>query len=145
VTGQYRVHEFARQAGVTVRALHHYDRLGLLRPKRTAAGYRLYSESDLERLRQIVALKSLGLRLKQIKLVLDHDASPLPGALRSHRRELEEKRLRLDRAIGAIESAERAIRPGEPADTGILKRIIEAIAILPGMTNSSSLIFQSQT
>jgi DNA-binding transcriptional MerR regulator len=145
VAGQYRVHEFARLAGVTVRALHHYDRQGLLKPKRTPAGYRLYRESDLERLHQIVALKSLGLRLNQIKLVLDRDASPLPGALRCHRRELEERRRGLDCAIGAIETAERAIRPGEPADTGILKRAIEAIAILPGMTNSSSLIFQSQT
>jgi DNA-binding transcriptional MerR regulator len=50
----YQVQEFARLAGVTVRALHHYDQLGLLRPKRTRSGYRRYSLSDLGRLEQIV-------------------------------------------------------------------------------------------
>jgi DNA-binding transcriptional MerR regulator len=129
LASQYKVHEFARLAGVTVRALHHYDRLGLLRPRRTGAGYRLYSESDLDRLQEIVALKSLGLRLNQIKLVLDRDASPLPDALRFHRGELEEKRRRLDCAIAAIEKAEKAIWPGKPAAKSILKRIIEAITV----------------
>jgi hypothetical protein len=53
----YRTREFAKLAGVTVRALHHYDRLGLLKPRRTPAGYRAYSTRDLEGLEQIVALK----------------------------------------------------------------------------------------
>ncbi|HEX8763820.1 MAG TPA: MerR family DNA-binding transcriptional regulator, partial [Candidatus Acidoferrum sp.] len=44
----YHVQEFAELAGVTVRALHHYDRLGLLMPSRTEAGYRLYYLRDLE-------------------------------------------------------------------------------------------------
>ena len=54
----YHVREFAQLAGVTVRALHHYDRLGLLRPSRTETGYRLYYLRDLERLEQIVASSS---------------------------------------------------------------------------------------
>lgn len=57
----YQVREFAELAGVTVRTLHHYDRLALLKPKRrTAAEYRLYEEKDLERLERIVALKYLS-------------------------------------------------------------------------------------
>ena len=52
----YRVAEFAEMAGVTVRALHHYDRLGLLKPRRTRSGYRLYSPRDIERLEQIGAI-----------------------------------------------------------------------------------------
>ena len=67
----YRVHEFAELAGVTVKALHHYDRLGLLTPRRTEAGYRVYAERDLVRLEQIVALKFLGLPLRQIKALLE--------------------------------------------------------------------------
>jgi len=63
----YRASEFAALAHVTVRALHHYDRLGLLRPKqRSRAGYRLYSARDFARLEQIVVLKFLGIPLKQI-------------------------------------------------------------------------------
>ncbi len=51
----YRTREFAELAGVTVRALHHYDRLGLLKAKRTRAAYRAYAARDLERLEQIIA------------------------------------------------------------------------------------------
>ena len=53
VTG---IREFAQLAGVTVRALHHYDRLGLLQPRRTQQRYRAYGSKDLEILEQIVAL-----------------------------------------------------------------------------------------
>jgi len=57
----YQPHEFAKRAGVTIRALHHYDRLGLLKPSgRTAAGYRRYTDRDLVRLEQVVALKFIG-------------------------------------------------------------------------------------
>ena len=66
----YRIREFAELAGVTVRALHHYDRLGLLKPRRTQTGYRVYSAKDLETLEQIVALKFIGLPLDKIKLLL---------------------------------------------------------------------------
>ena len=114
-------------AGVTVRALHHYDRLALLQPRRTDAGYRLYSLRDLERLEQIVALKLLGLPLKQIKGLLDRDTRKLPEVLRAQRRALEEKRRRLDRVIHALRDAEEAIQPGAPPDAALLKRLIEVI------------------
>lgn len=123
----YRVRAFADRAGVTVRTLHHYDRLKLLEPKRSRAGYRLYTPRDLERLEQIVALKFLGLPLRQIRSVLDRDSRPLGDVLRAQRRALEEKRRRLDRAIGAIADAERGCQPGQPPDAALLRRIIEAI------------------
>jgi MerR family transcriptional regulator, thiopeptide resistance regulator len=127
VQGVYRVQAFAELSGVTVRALHHYDRLALLKPRRTSAGYRLYSEHDLERLEQIVALKFLGLPLKQIRTVLDRDSRSLGDVLRAQRRALEDKRRRLDKAIGAIAAAERSIEPGRPATSAVLKRILEVI------------------
>src|SRR5580700_6800802 len=85
----FRAKEFADLAGVTVRTLHHYDRLGLLKPRRAESGYRLYRESDLERLEQIVALKFLGLPLKEIRELLDSAAPDLPAALRMQRSALE--------------------------------------------------------
>jgi DNA-binding transcriptional MerR regulator len=129
----YQVKEFAELAGITVRALHHYDRMGLLKPRRTQAGYRLYDLRDLERLEQIVALKFLGIPLKQIKTLLDHTALDLPDALRLQRRVLEDKRLLLDRAIGAIRDAEKAMRSGQPADAALLKKIIEVIEMQDSM------------
>lgn len=125
---QYRTAEFASLAGVTVRALHHYDRLGLLKPRRTGTGYRVYTHRDLERLEQIVALKFIGLPLKQIKRMLDRDAQPLPDALRSQRRLLEQKRGLLDRAIGAIREAERSWSGGT-GGPALLKTIIEVIQV----------------
>ena len=122
----YKIHEFAALAGVTVKALHHYDRLGLLRPGRTEAGYRVYCERDLEALEQIVALKFLGIPLKQIGAVLKR-AAQLPDALRLQRRALEEKHALLGRAIRAIQTAEESLESGQPADTAILKTIIEVL------------------
>ena len=123
----YRVQEFAELAGCTVRALHHYDRLGLLKPRRTDAGYRLYRSVDLERLEQITALKFLGIPLKQIKELLDRSVFDWPDVLRQQRRLLEEKRRLLERAIRAISDAEQSIRPGERPDAAMLKKIIEVI------------------
>jgi DNA-binding transcriptional MerR regulator len=121
------VQEFARLAGVTVRALHHYDRLGLLRARRSGTGYRVYAASDLERLEQIVALKFLGIPLKRIGTMLDRDGLELSAALRMQRTVLEEKRRLLDRAIRAIGDAEKSIEPGRRADTVLLTKIIEVI------------------
>jgi DNA-binding transcriptional MerR regulator/uncharacterized damage-inducible protein DinB len=128
----YKVHEFAKLAGVTVKALHHYDRLGLLRPARTEAGYRVYCERDLEALEQIVALKFLGLPLKRIAAVLKR-AAQLPEALRLQRRALEERQALLGRAIRAIRAAEESLESGKPADAALLKTIIEVIDMQDGI------------
>src|SRR5579863_2620993 len=67
-----RIKAFATEAGVSVRTLHLYDRLGLLRPAALSeSGYRLYGEAELERLEHILALRFVGLRLDQIKSCLD--------------------------------------------------------------------------
>ena len=123
----YRVREFANLAGVTVRTLHHYDRLAVLCPKRSESGYRLYSMRDLERLEQIVALKFLGLPLKEIKALLDREVRHLPEVLRSQRLALEEKRNGLDQAIRAIRDAEQAIAAGKSANAQVLAKLIEVI------------------
>ncbi len=123
----YKIHEFAQMAGVTVRALHHYDRLGVLRPQRTQAGYRVYCERDLEQLEKIVALKFLGLPLKQIKLLLEQDGRGLAEVLRAQRMALEEKRRRLEQAISAIREAEDSVTSSSQADAAALRKIIEVI------------------
>jgi MerR family transcriptional regulator, thiopeptide resistance regulator len=123
----YRIREFAELAGVTVRALHHYDRLGLLEPKRTATGYREYCAKDLEALEQIVALKFIGLPLGKIKLLLKRGTGDLASALRAQRTILDQKRRLLDRAIRAISEAETALQKGNGVDSEVFKHIIEVI------------------
>ena len=112
---RYRVHEFAGLAGVTVKTLHHYDRLGLLTPTRTDAGYRLYSEADLERLEQIIALKFLGFSLKQVRDILKRTSVELADALRWQRQAIEDKQAHLGRALQAIRAAEKVLDLGHPA------------------------------
>jgi len=127
----YRASEFAGRAGVTVRTLHHYDRLGLLKPSgRTEAGYRLYAERDFARLEQIVTLKFIGLPLKQIKELLEGKALDLTATLRIQRKIMEEKRRHLELAIQAIKNAERAMgsrASRRKPDWEMFRKIIEVI------------------
>lgn len=127
-----RIREFAALTRVTVRALHHYDRIGLLQPHRTGKGYRLYGKRELERLEQIVALRFIGVPLKEMGKLLK--GSALEEALPRQRAVLEQKRRMLDEAIRAIEMAERSLEARRGVDTVILTNIIEVIA----MQNDSS-------
>ena len=77
----YRIREFAKLAGVTVRALQHYDRMGLLTPARSRTGSRVYSESDFQALVQILALKSVGVPLRKIGMLRAHGPSALMESL----------------------------------------------------------------
>jgi len=129
----FKAQEFATLAGVTVRALHHYDRLGLLKPKqRSRAGYRLYSQRDLGRLEQIVVLKFLGMPLKQIRTVLESE-SKLPLALRRQQIVLAEKRRQLDKAIAAIGSAQQSLDSQHQPDWKLFQYIIQEIEMQNNM------------
>jgi len=130
----YKAQEFAERAGVTVRTLHHYDRLGVLSPSgRTDAGYRLYSDRDLVRLEQILALKFIGVPLQEIRRLLKRDAKDLPTALRRQRTMILEKRRLLDLAVEAIQRAEAAAASGELADWEAIQKIIEVIHMQDNM------------
>jgi DNA-binding transcriptional MerR regulator len=75
---QWYVKDLSKLVGVSVQTLHHYDRIGLLKPSvRLASGYRLYSEKDLMKLQQIVALKFFGFELSRIKKLMAGDMDPL--------------------------------------------------------------------
>lgn len=103
-TNLYTVKELAGLAGVTVRTLHHYDRVGLLRPtKRTDAGYRKYGETDLLRLQQVLFYRELGFPLKEIRRVLDSPDFETIAALRRHRSALEERGRDVVRLIHTID------------------------------------------
>ena len=127
-TVMFQAQEFADRSGVTVRTLHHYDRLGLLKPSRyTEAGYRLYGERDFARLQQIVMMKFIGLSLKEIKTLLDQRELDLRMTLRLQRSIVEDRRRHLDTVIQAIEKAEQAFASSDKPDWATFKQIIEVI------------------
>jgi MerR family transcriptional regulator, thiopeptide resistance regulator len=131
MNSSYRIGKFAKLAGVTVRALHHYDRIGLLKPQRGTSGFRIYRLEELECLEQIAALKFLGIPLQEIKLLLKHGPLTLSDALHVQREALAEKRKLIDRAVVAIEAAEKVIRSGQTTDASILRKIMEVIDMQP--------------
>jgi DNA-binding transcriptional MerR regulator len=99
----YRVGEVSDLAGVSVRTLHHYDELGLLAPSsRSAAGHRVYTDRDLERLQRILTYRTLELPLEDIAALLDGDADPL-DQLRLQHEALTARRDHLDALLRVLE------------------------------------------
>jgi DNA-binding transcriptional MerR regulator len=100
----HTVNQLASLAGISVRTLHHYDHIGLLKPSaRSAAGYRLYGTSDLLRLQQILLFKELDLPLEEIRRILDDPGFSPVRALAQHRRTLELRAERLARLLHTID------------------------------------------
>ena len=122
-----RIQEFARETGVTVRTLHHYDRLGLLQPQRTPSGYRLYGERELLRLQRITVLKFIGCSLQEIKELVDRHPDDLRTTLDLQKEALERRRKTLDSALEAVERARTLLATSEEADWQSLKQIVETI------------------
>ncbi|UOQ94917.1 MerR family transcriptional regulator [Halobacillus shinanisalinarum] len=99
-----KVKEVAELVGISIRTLHHYDNIGLLTPQETTeAGYRLYSNKDLETLQQILFFKELDFPLKKIKEIITNPDFEQKEALQLHRKMLLEKRRRLDNMILTVE------------------------------------------
>ena len=126
----WKVGELARSTGLTVRTLHHYDQVGLLRPSgRTASGHRLYDAGDVDRLYQVVALRALGLSLDAIRAVL---AGPPNVQVLLH-----EHLDRLDRQLIALRALRRRVAAvvagadaaGKPAAADLLDLIREVITV----------------
>ena len=100
------VKEVAKLTGVSVRALHYYDEIGLLVPSaRTGAGYRIYDDTDLLRLQQILIGRELGLSLEEIRRFLDDPCFDHEKALLQQKRQLTERAVRTETMIRAVEAA----------------------------------------
>ncbi|MGW0792068.1 MerR family transcriptional regulator [Streptomyces sp. NPDC002911] len=98
------VGQVSTRLGVMVRALHHWDEIGLARPSlRTAAGYRVYTAGDLERLHRVVVCRETGLGLDRIRAVLDDSTADVPGALRAQRNDVAERIDRLQQLSAGLD------------------------------------------
>ena len=100
----YSVGQVAELAGVTVRTLHHYGQIGLLEPQdRTGAGYRRYSEDDLDRLRHILFYRELGFPLDDIATILNDPGAGTGAHLRRQRELLTDRINRLESMVAAVD------------------------------------------
>jgi DNA-binding transcriptional MerR regulator len=110
---QYTVGDVARMAHVSVRTLHHYHRIGLVTPGgRSAAGYRLYSDTDLRRLRQVLFYRELEFGLDEIAAILADPDAGTDDHLRRQHRLLRQRQARVQALLGAIENEMEARKMG---------------------------------
>ena len=103
----------AALTGVSVRTLHHYDHIGLVVPSvRTQAGYRGYTDADIERLHLVLVYRSVGIPLDEIRSLLDDPSADVVEHLRRQRQLLLEQADRLQHTIKAVEELMNAHRSG---------------------------------
>ena len=104
-----QIKEFAEQIGVSVRTLHYYDEIGLLKPSEVDAqnGYRFYDERSLERMQEILFYRELDFSLKTIAQILSSPDYDKQQALTRQRKLLLAKKERLERLIDALDSMEK--------------------------------------
>lgn len=107
----YSVKQLATLSGVSIRTLHLYDEMGLLKPHiRTDARYRQYREPELLRLQQILFYRELGFQLKEIAQILDEPDFDLIDALKSHKKELRARQQRLRVLLQTVDNTLRTLQ-----------------------------------
>lgn len=124
----YTVGELARRAGVSARTIRFYEEKGLLRPReRSTGGYRLYDDSAIVRLQEILMMKYVGLPLEEISQALEQGEDlPVAGLLARQRELVLEERRRLDRILEIIDQAGRHCLQGQLPIT----RFVEIMQLL---------------
>lgn len=101
----FTVKQLSKMAGVTPRALHHYDDIGLLKPSRVGDnGYRYYGEDAVLRLQQILFYRELDIPLDEIKKIMGRRDFDVMAALQSHKEALSKQAARMNRLIQTVDN-----------------------------------------
>jgi DNA-binding transcriptional MerR regulator len=101
---EYTVQKLAQLAGVSTRTLRYYDEIGILKPARiNSSGYRIYGQSEVDRLQQIMFYRELDISLESIKEIITAPDFDGATALREHRKKLLERKEQLDRLIANVD------------------------------------------
>ena len=102
--GKMTVHEVAALTGITIRTLHYYDEIGLLKPATvTGSNYRLYTDDDLSRLQEILFFREVGFALKEIKELIHSPNYDRNAALKRHLAILQAQKERINALILLVE------------------------------------------
>ncbi|HZX07212.1 MerR family transcriptional regulator [Kribbella sp.] len=130
----WRVGALAEATGLSVRTLHHYDEIGLLRPGwRTTSGHRQYDAADVRRLHRIVALRGFGLSLAEIGQVLDGELTDPRALIRAQLEVVEEQLVAAtqvrDKLLGVLDGLESAHEPSA-------QTLIELIEVTTAMNRT---------
>ncbi|PSB13438.1 MerR family transcriptional regulator [filamentous cyanobacterium CCP1] len=126
-----KVGELAKQTGVSVRTLHYYDEINLLSPShRTEAGYRLYDESDIIRLQQIVSLRQIGFSLEEIRECLEQRSFSVEHIIQLHSTRLREQIQLSQKLLYRLETIAQTMSSMETVSVEALIETIEVMIML---------------
>ncbi len=115
----YTVRQLARLAGVSVRTLQYYDRIGLLRPtRRDGNGYRQYADEAIVPLQQILFFRELGFSLSDIKGIMSSPKFDVLEALESHRTLLQQRAERVSELLATVDRTIRQLKEGDGMQIG---------------------------
>ena len=129
-----KVGDLAKRTGLTVRALHHYDEIGLLRPSmRAASAHRRYSAADVARLQQIVSLRQLGFSLDEVRDCLDRPGFSPAKLVRMHATRLRERIAEQEALAARLDSLGALLGSAEEVSAD------EFLTIIEGMTTMEKL------
>jgi DNA-binding transcriptional MerR regulator len=139
---EVRVGELARKSGLTVRTLHHWEAMGLLKPaRRTPSGHRLYGGAAIRRLHRIRTLKALGLELEEIRRVLATGKPSLEEALQAQKKQVTERLRMLRELESRLENTLRLIREHGDAPQDELLRNMEIMTLVERHFSAEQLRF----
>jgi len=114
----FTVKQLSKMAGITPRALHYYDEIGLLKPSQVGAnGYRYYGEEALLRLQQILLYRELDLPLEHIKEIVGRRDFDVLSALESHRQKLRQRIAHMERLIATVDDTISHLKGQKTMDT----------------------------
>ncbi|RZT87834.1 DNA-binding transcriptional MerR regulator [Pseudonocardia sediminis] len=126
---EWKVGELARQTGLTVRTLHHWEERGLVVPsRRTAAGHRLYDDRDVRRVYEVVALRELGLSLEAVAEVLAPEGDRLEGILSAHLSQVEARLTALRDLRTTLAALVAGLRSARAPGTSDLMGLIDEVS-----------------
>lgn len=120
----YTVHEVAKLAGVTIKTLYHYQKIGLLIPEQVAEnGYRYYGDKELERLQQILLYRELDFSLEQIKIALENE----PNRLRCLHEQHSLLKARQQRLAGIVSTLEQTLSLAKKGESMTAEKMFQGL------------------
>jgi MerR family transcriptional regulator, thiopeptide resistance regulator len=126
-----KVGELSKQTGLSIRTLHYYDEIGLLRPSlHTESGHRLYTGDDVARLQQIVCLRHLGLSLEEVRDCLSDPDLALPQVIQLSLQRMREQITTQQRIVQRLEAMARRLEKAEEVSVEELTRTIEGMTMI---------------
>ncbi len=126
-----KVAAVARRSGVSVRTLHYYEEIGLLKPSgRTSSGHRLYTPADIQRLQQIRSLQQLGLALADIGDCLIEGRTDARKVISDHLAKVEEQRCALERLEAQLRRLDHQLQSGGLDDAQTTETLLNALELI---------------